>query len=62
MECGTYEVIEDIHVLQCELWQLKIPKGKIFEITKYGFKGCVDGIEFPSRILRGSETHILKIS
>lgn len=51
METGKYRVINDIHVFDCDLGQLKIAKGKIVEIKEHGFLGSVDGNEFPGRLL-----------
>ncbi len=63
MECGKYKVIDDIHVFDCDLGQLKVPKEKIIEIKEgwYRLIGCADGIEFPARLLDTCKLQLQRI-
>lgn len=35
MKCGKYITTDDIHVFDCNLGQLKVPKGKTIEIKEH---------------------------
>lgn len=61
MECGKYKVIDDIHVFDCYLGQLKLPKGTELEIKEHGFIGCTDEIEFPGELLDICKSQLQKM-
>lgn len=61
MNSGKYKVVKEIHVFDCTLGQIKIPKEKTVEIKEHGFVGVVEGNEFPGRLIDICESHLQRV-
>ena len=58
---GKYKAVDDIHIFDCDLGQLKIPKGKEIEVKEHGYTACADGIKFPGKFLDICKTQVQRI-